>query len=336
MPSNCTYPGITTAARPRTDCGFTILELLAVLSILTILMGVGFGFLQRGSTDLDLAESIVRDQVRLCSVTAREQSLPTELLVSPASGGSRVGLQARVLRPVGEWHFEADERWIDERLRPDLAGDPEPNGRFGRAWRPPTDATMLAVRTGAADAFYLEDGFALRLDLRLDQRQAMTVASWGRAFELRLDADLLPQARLTLSEPGPKPGLVATISAPRPLALGQWITLELVHDGRVLRLVVDGRELARTGARGSVFQAAGDVFEISPSNAPIVGVVDEVRLLAYEKGDLIELPNDVELSGVQGSIDFDSLGMPQGHPQLVLKLQDQSVKRTVGPGGVLE
>jgi hypothetical protein len=324
------------ATRARPLAGFTILELLAVMGILAVLMGVGFGFLQRGSTDLDLAETIVRDQARLCSVTARTAGLPTELVVLPADDGAQVALQARVLRPVGHWHFEPGETWVDARLRPELAGAEEPAGRFGRAWRAPDNATLLAVRSGGNDAFDLTSGFALRLDVKLEQRAAATVAQLGRAFELRLTEDLVPQGRLTLAESGGRPGLVATVAGSRALPLQKWVALELIHDGRALALSVDGREVARAAAAGAPFQTASDVFEISTGNAPLAGLVDEVRLLAYDRGERLELPVDIELTGWQGAIEFDRLGMPRGHVQLMLSRQGESRTRVIGPGGVLQ
>jgi hypothetical protein len=129
---------------------------------------------------------------------------------------------------------------------------------------------------------------------------------------------------------------VATVTGGRGLPLHQWVAIELVHDGRALALSVDGREVARAAAAGAPFQGSDDVFEISMANAPIPGIVDEVRLLAYERGERLDLPGDVELSGVQGAVEFDRLGMPRGVVRIALSRQGETRTRTIGPGGVLQ
>ena len=108
-----------TERSPRA-AGFTLLELLVVLAVMAVLTGIGVGILQRGSTDLDLALSILRDQMRVASNSAVARGLPTEVEVVP--GEDRFWLRTQVSSAVGFWHLEPDERWFDRRLRPQLTG----------------------------------------------------------------------------------------------------------------------------------------------------------------------------------------------------------------------
>lgn len=318
----------------RRQAGFTLLELLSVLGVMAVLAGFGLGFLQRGSTDLDLALGIVRDQLRVAANTATARALPAEVEVLP---GEIVGLRARVSRAVGFWHFEPEERWFDRRLRPQLIGTPEPAGRFGHAFRPDpeTGDAMLTVPAGAHDLFDLTDGFALRLDLRLDERTPMGVARLGRGFELALDGALRPVAKVTLEGGQGKPGAVVELRADRPLRAGAWTTLELAFDGAQLRLRIDGREAARAAAAGEVFRGAGDALEVSFGRTPILGLVDEVQLFAYERTELLRLPVDVTLEEHPPLVRFGSRGELLAPARFTLRWQDEVSSWDVAPGGVL-
>jgi len=310
---------------------------MVVMGVISVLLGIGVGFLQRGTTDVDAAIAVVRDQVRLASATARARQLPTQLHVIPESEGQPTRLQVHGLRPVGLWQMESDERWLDSRLRPQLSGSTEP-GRFGEARRPNLDdsASMFTLATGDNDRFYLDGGFALRLELQLASRNAMTVARLGRAFELTLTSDLVPEAKVTLAAPGPRPGTVVTLSGDRPLPVGQWLTIGLSHDGNVLELTVDGRIAASTSARGEPFQRAKDLFEVSLGSEPIDGLVDEVQLLAYERGEAVAMPLGVELRDLQGPLDFGRRGELLTPTRFSVVLNDDVVTRSIGPQGVLQ
>lgn len=316
--------------------GFTLLELIAVIGLITILMGFGVGFLQRGSNNLSVSLAIVRDQIRLAANTAKSEGQPTEVHVAAGGDGGGVSMHVRVLTPIGFWHFEPGERWINSALRPQLTGEEEPGGRFGFARRsdPESRGSLMTVAAGENE-FFLDQGFALRLELKLERRREMEVARLGRAFELRLDGDLLPQGRVTLTDSGDRPGAVVTVRGARPLRLGSWVTLELVHDGRAVALVVDGQEQARAAANGAPFQQPADVFEVSLSAAPVLGLVDEVQLLAYERSELQTLPDDVELVGLQGPVRFGRRGELLAPARFALVQGEEVVGRFVAPGGVL-
>ena len=86
-------------------------------------------------------------------------------------------------------------------------------------------------------------------------------------------------------------------------------------------------------ARGAPLQKADDQFEISLGDAPVLGLVDEVQLLAYERGPLSELPIDVELIGLQGPVRFDRRGEVENADRFEVIRGDERAKREIGPGG---
>lgn len=317
--------------------GFTLLELLTVVALISVLMGLGVGVLQRGSNDLSIALSIVRDQMRLAANTAVANGLPTEVHIANEEPGMATRVHVRVLEPVGFWHLESDERWINAALRPELTGSVEPRGRFGEARRPDPESrsSLLTVSAGREGVFYLDRGFAFRLELLLEGRESMAVAKLGRAFEIDLEDGLIPTARVTLAEPGPRPGTVVVVRGQRPLRTGVWVTLEVVHDGRVLSLLIDGEEVARESARGEPFRQPSDLLEVSIGSAPILGLVDEIQLLAYEASEEQSLPTSVQLQDLQGPVRFGRRGELLAPARFTLVQGEESLGRTVAPGGVL-
>ena len=129
---------------------------------------------------------------------------------------------------------------------------------------------------------------------------------------------------------------------PPPLRLFQWTQLKLIHDGSRLLLVVAGLEAARQSARGECYQRPrqGDILEVSPGEAPLHGLVDEIRLLAYELGEPQSLPINMTLRGFQGPIGFDGRGQLRAPATIgtviELVLHDQVEQRSLAPGGVLK
>lgn len=316
--------------------GFTLLELLTVIALITVLMGFGIGFMQRGSNDLSVALAVVRDQMRLAANTAKSEGQPTEVYIGTDGEGGPVRMHVRVLTPIGFWHFEPGERWINSALRPQLTGGEDPRGRFGFARRPdPGSRSSMLTVAADQDLFYIDQGFALRVELKLDDRREMEIARLGRAFELRLDDDLVPSGRITLTDSGQRPGAVVNVEGRLPLRLGEWVTLELVHDGRRLALVVDGQEQARASAAGQPFQQPTDVFEVSLGSAPVRGLVDELQLLAYERSEEQALPDEVQLIGLQGPVRFGRRGELLAPAWFALVRGDETEGRFVAPGGVL-
>lgn len=321
--------------------GFTLLELLTVMGIISVLLGLGVGFLQRGSTGLDLAFGIMRDQMRLASTTAKSHGLPTEVRILPGDGFEKpTRLQTHALRTIGHWHLEPAERWFNQQIAPasPIKGEFVASGRFGHACRPDIDDedTMMTVEAGDKDSWYLDGGFALRIELKLEARSAATLVRLGDAFELGMDEAAIPQARMTLGEAGKRRGGIVTLQANRTLPLNEWVTIELVHDGRELRLLTDGRVEASGAARGEPYQHKSDLFELSRGGEHVLGLIDEVRLLAYQRGESMEFPVEVELRNLQGPVRFDRRGEPVNPQRFTLVLNDEEMSRVISAGGVLK
>jgi prepilin-type N-terminal cleavage/methylation domain-containing protein len=319
--------------------GFTLIELLAVMTVIGIMLGIGIGFLQRGTTLLDTAQAVLRDQMQVAATSARARAVPGEVRVVAQAAGPTL-VRAQLLGPLAVWHLEPDERWLNSAHRPDLSGIAVPTGRFGSAWRPdPTSkAPMLSVRAGTW--LDVTHGFLLRLDLRLDERRAAVAARLGRAWTLGWDDELRPTAKLTLAGGGGRAGAVVDLRGERPLPVGRWLELRLLHDGTRCALLVDGVELASAPAPGEPFQQSADLLEVSGGDAPVLGLVDEILLMRYELGDELRIAPEVgvALRGPAGRLErvrFDRLGAPEQETWIDLTFEDETLRGRIGAAGVI-
>lgn len=323
-------------ARARSG-GFTLLEMLVVMTLIGVLMGMGIGFLRRKGDALDVALAAVRDQVRIAALTARTRHLPSEVVIDEGQGRRPI-VRARVLEPVGHWHMEADPRDDESAGLPSaVAGLVEP-GRFGMARRfdPEREVGLLLVEAGDRPVFDLRDGFALRVDLKLDARESAIVARFGTSLEVRLDDDLVPSAKLVVTEGGGRADGSTTLQGTRALAIGRWQTLQVVHDGRRFALLVDDAEIASEAVRLPILQTDRDVFEVSPADAPVPGLVDEVMVMAYAFAEPIDLPPGVRITADPAVVRFDRQGDLVEPVDVVLAIDEDERRHHVGPGGIVE
>lgn len=333
--------------KSREAAGFTLLELMTVLGIISVLAGVGIGFLSRSGNDMEVAVAVIRDKVRLAHESARSsgRTATIELVqrVDRSGGASEIigqFLRAKILTTVGQWHLEPGERAFSG-LEPVLAGDPDSAGRFGACMRPdPEKGTMFSVDTADQSSFSIPDGFALRVEVYLEERDSCVVATMAPTFRLELDRDGRPLARMFLAaEDGKGRGPQVRIDTEESeLPLRRWVSLGLEHDGRMLRLLVDGEVIGETSARGEPYQDVRQraPFEVSSQEGPVPGKIDEIVLLAYDRDDPAEISYDITIKGLEEPIIYDRRGVLTRPVTLELTLEDQVRKLTIAPGGVLQ
>lgn len=287
------------------QAGFTLLELIVVIGIISLLAGIGIGYL--GNVDPEMvARAVLGGEQRAAQMTARAEGVPTEVVLRPGANGEPATVQARLLEPVCAFHFESDTVVLDERMRPTVRGEEVVAGRFGKARRPAPDdrASLLEWRLDPLFAD-LYEGFVLRVDLYLERRERCTLAEIEDVLELRLDADLRPEARLKLRD---RTGATSTRRAESELSLPlrRWVTLEFGCDTERAWIAVDGREFARIDAAGNPQQGArgvtgttagradGNLLSLSAPQEPVPGIVDELRLLAFGFAPAQTLPIELQ------------------------------------------
>jgi hypothetical protein len=211
---------------------------------------------------------------------------------------------------------------LHESLRPVLGGRMVEHGRFGAARTNDGDRAPLLRWAAPPAVADLREGMVVRLDLRLLRRGSCVVARLGEALELTLDDESRPRARFRLRGGAGDAMPLATVAGATSLPLEQWCTLEAGCDGRDAWLVLDGRELGRAVAEGGPLQANEDLLDVSPSDATVPGLVDEVRVLGYALGDVQYLPNELQPARAY-RITFDARGEPLQRPEVKLQLPEE-------------
>lgn len=321
----------------RATRGFTLLELIAVMGVLAVLFGLGIGMLQRGDTDRGEALSAIRGELRSAALTARRRGQPTEVVIAPGEDGGPGRAHARLLESVAVWHLEPGDRYVSADFVPSLAGEPVVSGRFGQARRNvPGEKAPLFHIAAFGPPWDLSAGFVFRVDLNLETAEETIVARLGDSLELRIGGDLRPRARMVQRGVGTRRGVTAVVDGVRSAPLRSWFTLELFHDGEALVLSIDDREVGRASAPQPLYQQESDVLEISPGDAPVPGVVDEIQLWAYQWSPPQSLPLSVEVPE-RYRLRFDRRGQVIGADGFELRFaEDEGPTRfTVTAGGVV-
>src|SRR5262245_23795719 len=215
-------------ARPRRSTresrGFTLLELLVVMGVVSVLLGLAVGFLGRTDPQM-VADSMIAGETRAAQMTARAEGLPTEVWIRPGVDGGPATVQARLLQPIRTFHLEPGEDALDDSLRPTVHGDDVIQGRFGHARRS-RDAERVPLLSWPAvpEVIDLRDGFVIRLDLWLDHRVAGTILRLQPAVEVQLDDAGKPRARFRFRGVGNESTSSAAVASPLSLPLHQWCT----------------------------------------------------------------------------------------------------------------
>ena len=285
-----------------------------MIAIISVLMGIGLGYLSKTDPEL-VAETILRGERRAAQMTARAEGVPTEVWVRPGLDGEPAFVQSRLLEPVVSFQFEPGQPYLDPRLQPALAGEEVAAGRFGAARRSVEDDRQPLLRWPVPALIAdFRDGFVLRMDLFLEERRGCVLVDMPPMLEVRLDDGLRPDARIRLTD-GQGQSQRKSTQAQLAMPLRRWSTLEVGYDGRSFWLECDGRDFARTQAEGVPEQKQGMTLDISPVEAQVAGLVDEVLLLAFAFAPPQYLPMELQPTETF-RFTYDKRGEPLGTPTI--------------------
>ncbi len=220
-------------ARVRTR-GFTLIEMMVVMFIVSVLFGVSIASFHRLSSGpaMDIAERQARGALARVRLAAREQSALAEVIFEP---GEPSLIRTRMTRDAGSWHFDVNDK--DRGL-----GGRNNVARISGA-KMVDEGTVRAclefgggdsVKCGRLAAYEPMRGFDISMDIRPSPKgDGGGLASFGDLFSFELGEDGELMAVVTIEGEGDS---VTVKTSKDVVEKDAWCRVRLTFDGIDIRL----------------------------------------------------------------------------------------------------
>jgi hypothetical protein len=318
---------------PRTaTAGLTLIELMAVVTLLSFIIGIGLGMFAGLDPGRQVAASLVQNTLRSAHNSAIARSSSARVRIDAAAGT----LSAEQISVIGTWHFEAEPVvgafQLDGAAHGMDRGYISDDGYQGRALamhgQPEGARVEIPVHTDPAYDFGA--GFALNFALRLEGDRAAKLLDVGRvllvgvrrqgvlevAFMHEVEDD--PMARgesigegigESIGEGvGRSGGKIVLRTPPGTLRPGRWARIRVAYDRARFTVAVDGVEVASMDESAPVWRVE-HALVIGGGQTAFPGSLDSLVVSAVKVGDAVVLPEGVRLaSGTPSEVLFASGG----------------------------
>jgi prepilin-type N-terminal cleavage/methylation domain-containing protein len=282
--------------RVRAARGFTLLELLIVISIMALLLGIGLGVFARLDFGDRAAASLVESTIRSAHNWAVARQAPARVTIDSANGT----IKAEGQQLIGTWHFESMP--IEGAFGLDgmsSGGQLVDDGFQGKALsfvgEPPRSHVEIPVHHDPS--YDLRAGFALRCALRVESGRGGAVLRIGDTVGLETSEDGAVRGWILaegVDDQGvaQRGGKVPIATPPLALPAARWAQVEFRYDRRHLQLFVDSTLLAEVRENAPVWKIEGPLV-ISPGNEPFPGAIDSLVISAVGGAEEHRLPRSV-------------------------------------------
>ncbi len=298
-------PAVSTA-------GFTLMEVLVVLILMSMLMGIGVGAFSKVGGGLELARSQVREALRTTRHHALRERAQAVVLLDPESN-SVMGVGWKM---VGCWHFEESEGGVSKGFPVDAAVDASqiaPGGVIGNCLDLRLESNP-GITISAVSSLNTVTGVSLELFVRILGPGERYLLGKGEFYHLAISEDGQLYARLK----------VRTMTGSQQASIedyeifaddyvvphDRWVKVAFHFNGYSCSLaaegIVRGEEVFPKRKRLVTDQATP--VTVGNLKDPFSGFVDEVRIGIAVAGEELTLPESVSLGNAVRRVYFDREG----------------------------
>ena len=303
--------------RGATAAGFTLIEMLVVLSIIAVLMGISVGALRHATPARVLARHSILDALRQAKLFSVPENAPATVRLE-AGPDQPPTVTAIGKKTVGTWHLEGtDLSGFPQAARGEGVEDVE-GGVLGKAVQLASNAASW-IDFGKSSSFATPYGVACELFVRVDEPRSQSLLAQGKSFVLRSEGDgevTLQVRLLDKDEKGEPRDAFASIGSERPVLVPhRWVKIAGGFDGLSLRLSIDdavvGERLLQKPLPYAMDPDA--TLVLGSFDQPAGFAVDELKWAIY-MGETQDL-RDVELTAPRSLVRFGPDGAldPQFH-----------------------
>ena len=295
--------------------GMTLVELLLVISLLSLILGTGLGLFASLNPGRRAALGSVASVLRSAHNSAIARGAPARVRFDEATGG----FAAEAQRVIGTWHFEdetlAGAFGIDGAAIGLDAGFVVDEGYQGRAlsFRGQPKGARVEMQVQRDPAWSLAEGFRIDCAVRLEEPRGANLLDVGRSVALAVtstgsvQAAFVPEALGELGRAVPGEPLILR-SGEGELALGRWARVRAVYDRRRFELFVDGVQVAGWDEEVAVWPLEGPLV-LSGGSVPFAGSIDNLAVSAVVRDEPQKLPEGVRFApGTPAEVAFAAGG----------------------------
>jgi prepilin-type N-terminal cleavage/methylation domain-containing protein len=285
-----------TADRGSRAHGFTLLELLVVMTILAVLLGLTVGGLARAGKGgvLDSAARVLRSGLHRARAVALAGGTLSFVTVSPpAAPGGPGFVRTLVSRTAGSWNFDGDDPSVGgDGSTVRLIGASAVPGRVRNGLSLTPVSRVLGPSLDRAPTHDPRLGFSVEMWIR--PTGPGPIAKFGgadgdsAAFALRLNEDGSLAAEATVRAENSS---VKAETRPLVIEMGQWARVGVSHDGVEFAITAHNVVEARTPDLHEIDVPQDGALQVGG----FVGIVDDVVYRTVSELDPFEIDRQVSV-----------------------------------------